>query len=62
VFAPIAHSRLKICSLFTLFTNHVADSIRNDESALAAPILAIATVNVWNRINATARQVAGEAW
>ena len=31
-----------------------------DEEALAALILAIATVNVWNRINVTTRQVAGE--
>jgi AhpD family alkylhydroperoxidase len=32
-----------------------------DEPALAALILAIATVNVWNRLNVTTRQVAG-AW
>jgi AhpD family alkylhydroperoxidase len=32
-----------------------------DERALAALILAIATVNVWNRLNVTTRQVAG-AW
>ena len=32
-----------------------------DERALAALILAIATVNVWNRLNVATRQVAG-AW
>jgi len=32
-----------------------------DEAALAALLLAIATVNVWNRLNAATRQVAG-AW
>jgi len=32
-----------------------------DESALAALILSIATVNVWNRLNAATRQVPG-AW
>ncbi|HLL49317.1 MAG TPA: carboxymuconolactone decarboxylase family protein [Thermomicrobiales bacterium] len=32
-----------------------------DEPALAALILSIATVNVWNRLNAATRQVAG-AW
>ena len=32
-----------------------------DERALAALTLAIATVNVWNRLNVTTRQVAG-AW
>jgi AhpD family alkylhydroperoxidase len=32
-----------------------------DEPALAALLLAIATVNVWNRLNAATRQVAG-AW
>ena len=32
-----------------------------DEQALAALVLAIATVNLWNRLNATTRQVAG-AW
>ena len=30
-----------------------------DEPALAALILAIATINVWNRLNVTTRQVAG---
>ena len=32
-----------------------------DEQELAALILAIASINVWNRLNAAARQVAG-AW
>ena len=31
-----------------------------DEPALAALIIAIATVNVWNRLNVTTRQVPGE--
>jgi len=31
-----------------------------DEPALASLILAIATINVWNRLNVTTRQVAGE--
>lgn len=31
-----------------------------DETALAALILAIASINVWNRINVATRQVAGE--
>ena len=31
-----------------------------DEPVLAALILSIATVNVWNRLNVTTRQVAGE--
>lgn len=31
-----------------------------DESALAVLVLSIATVNLWNRLNATTRQVAGE--
>jgi AhpD family alkylhydroperoxidase len=30
-----------------------------DEQALAALIIAIATINVWNRLNVTTRQVAG---
>jgi alkylhydroperoxidase family enzyme len=30
-----------------------------DEQAVAGLILAIATVNVWNRLNAATRQVAG---
>jgi AhpD family alkylhydroperoxidase len=33
-----------------------------DEHALAALTLSIATVNVWNRLNATTGQVAGAAW
>ncbi len=31
-----------------------------DERALAALLLAIATINVWNRLNVSTRQVAGE--
>ena len=31
-----------------------------DEQALAALIISIASVNVWNRLNAATRQVAGE--
>ena len=33
-----------------------------DEQALAALVLAIAGVNLWNRLNASTRQVAGVAW
>jgi AhpD family alkylhydroperoxidase len=33
-----------------------------EEPALAALILAIATVNVWNRLNVTTRQVPGSGW
>jgi alkylhydroperoxidase family enzyme len=33
-----------------------------DESVLAALIIAIANINVWNRLNVTPRQVAGSAW
>jgi len=33
-----------------------------DEQGLAALILTIATTNLWNRLNATTRQVAGGAW
>ncbi len=31
-----------------------------DEQSLAALILAIATINVWNRLNVSTRQIAGE--
>jgi len=31
-----------------------------DEPALAALIIAIASINVWNRLNVATRQVAGE--
>lgn len=31
-----------------------------DQNALACLVLAIATINVWNRLNVTTRQVAGE--
>lgn len=31
-----------------------------DERALAALVLAIATINVWNRLNVATRQIAGE--
>jgi hypothetical protein len=31
-----------------------------DEPQLAALVISIATINTWNRINATTRQIAGE--
>jgi AhpD family alkylhydroperoxidase len=33
-----------------------------DEPALAALVLSIASINVWNRLNVATRQVAGTAW
>lgn len=33
-----------------------------DETALAALILQIAQINVWNRLNAAVKQVAGQRW
>ena len=33
-----------------------------DEPALAALLLSIGTINVWNRLNVSTRQVAGQAW
>jgi AhpD family alkylhydroperoxidase len=33
-----------------------------DEPALAALVLNIASINVWNRLNVTTRQVAGQEW
>jgi AhpD family alkylhydroperoxidase len=39
------------------------EAARNyDEQALAGLVLAIAGINVWNRLNVTTRQVAGVAW
>jgi alkylhydroperoxidase family enzyme len=33
-----------------------------DEQQLAALVIAIANINVWNRLNVTTRQVAGLEW
>jgi AhpD family alkylhydroperoxidase len=33
-----------------------------DEQALATLVIAIANINVWNRLNVTTRQVAGQEW
>jgi AhpD family alkylhydroperoxidase len=33
-----------------------------DEQELAALVLAIASINVWNRLNVATRQVAGQEW
>jgi AhpD family alkylhydroperoxidase len=33
-----------------------------DEQALGTLVLAIAMINVWNRLNVTTRQVAGQEW
>jgi AhpD family alkylhydroperoxidase len=35
---------------------------RYDETELAGLVLAIASINVWNRLNVVTRQVAGEEW
>jgi alkylhydroperoxidase family enzyme len=34
----------------------------DDEAQLAALVMAIASVNVWNRLNVATRQVAGQGW
>lgn len=33
-----------------------------DETGLATLVLAIASINVWNRLNVVTRQIAGEGW
>jgi alkylhydroperoxidase family enzyme len=33
-----------------------------NEQALAALVLAITSINVWNRLNVATRQVAGQEW
>jgi AhpD family alkylhydroperoxidase len=39
------------------------EAARNyDEQVLAALVLNIASINVWNRLNVTTRQVAGQEW
>jgi AhpD family alkylhydroperoxidase len=48
--------------------NPVPDEIWNeatkhyDEPALAALVIQIGLINLWNRLNATTRQIAGAAW
>ncbi|BDI28939.1 alkyl hydroperoxide reductase AhpD [Capsulimonas corticalis] len=48
--------------------NPVPDEIWNeaarhyDDAALASLILEIASINVWNRLNVTVKQVAGASW
>ncbi len=40
-----------------------AEAVRHyDEAALAALLIAISAVNVWNRLNVATRQVAGAKW
>ena len=33
-----------------------------DEQALAALVIAIASINMWNRLNVATRQLAGQGW
>lgn len=40
--------------------DEVWDARHYDESELAALVVAIARINVWNRVNVTTRQVAGK--
>lgn len=39
-----------------------AVSAHFDEAQLAALVMTISTVNLWNRLNVTTRQVAGQTW
>jgi AhpD family alkylhydroperoxidase len=40
-----------------------ADAARHyDEAALSALLLAISSINVWNRLNVATRQIAGSKW
>lgn len=69
-FSDAERAALALAEAATCFDNHtepVSDEIWNeaarhyDESMLAALILAIANINVWNRLNIVTKQVAG-AW
>jgi AhpD family alkylhydroperoxidase len=68
-FAGAERSALALAEAVTRLSDRpdpVPDDIWNestrhyDEAALAALIVAIANINVWNRLNVTTRQVAGE--
>jgi len=68
-FTGAERAALALAESVTRLNDHsdpVPDGIWNeaarhyDERALAALLLAIAAVNVWNRLNASTRQVAGE--
>ena len=68
-FTDAERAALALAESVTRLNDHsdpVPDGIWNeaarhyDERALAALLLAIAAVNVWNRLNASTRQVAGE--
>ena len=50
----LAEAVTRIAEIWTLATKHY------DERALAALLVAIAAINVWNRFNVATRQVPGE--
>ncbi|MBC2638457.1 MULTISPECIES: carboxymuconolactone decarboxylase family protein [unclassified Rhodococcus (in: high G+C Gram-positive bacteria)] len=60
----LAESMTRLSDRADAVPDHVWDEATRhyDEEALAALVLSIATVNLWNRLNAATRQVAGAQW
>lgn len=70
-FDAAERAALALCEAVTRLADRpepVADAVWDqaarhfDEGALAALVLAISTVNLWNRLNVATRQVAGQEW
>jgi AhpD family alkylhydroperoxidase len=70
-FTDAERAALALTEAATRLSDHsepVPDEIWNeaarhyDEKELAALVIAIASINVWNRLNVTTRQVAGAEW
>jgi AhpD family alkylhydroperoxidase len=70
-FDPAERAALALTEAVTRLADHaepVPDEVwdaaasHHDEQQLAALVLTIATVNLWNRLNVATRQVAGQRW
>jgi AhpD family alkylhydroperoxidase len=60
----LTEATTRLCDRGDAVPDEIWDEVAKhfDETALAGLTLAIAQINVWNRLNASTRQMAGTAW
>jgi len=60
----VTEAATRLCDRADPVPDEIWDEVSKhfDETQLAGLVLAIAQINVWNRLNASTRQMAGTAW
>jgi AhpD family alkylhydroperoxidase len=60
----VTEAATRLCDRADPVPDEIWDEVSKhfDETQLAGLMLAIAQINVWNRLNASTRQIAGTAW